>query len=261
MEEVDRIGAPPSPADVMRAGAALADDLMLLARLADREVDADVIEALRSAPVAAWFSLKLDGVEFDEAASLFAQAFAEMPEPVDTGALDELAAEFAAIYLTHHYRASPNESVWRDDEGLERQQAMFAVRAWYQRHGVSAPDWRRRADDHLVHELEFLASLIRDAGTTGALDAAARFLREHPLVWVRAFARTVVMRCRLSFYAGVGLLTAIYLDHLAQVLGETLGCDMTPAPIEGQVGAPSQGATLTCADPASIPVQGAGPGW
>jgi TorA maturation chaperone TorD len=261
MEKVDRIEEQPSPADVMRAGVALADDLMLLARLADREADADLIGALRSAPVATWFSLKLDGAEFNAACNLIEGAFGEMPDPVDAPTLDDLAAEFAAIYLTHHYGASPNESVWRDDEGLERQQAMFAVRAWYARHGVSAPDWRRRADDHLVHELEFLASLLREAGATGALDAAARFLREHPLVWARAFARTVVPRCRLSLYAGAGLLTAIYLDHLAQLLGDALGCDMTPEAIEGRHGSRADSATLTCADQGAFPIQGAGRGW
>ncbi len=91
--------------------------------------------------------------------------------------LDDLAADFAAIYLTHGYRVSPNESVWRDEEGLERQGPMFSVRAWYKHHNLQTPDWRIRADDHLVNELQFLAMLSQRAADFDQLREAARFLR------------------------------------------------------------------------------------
>lgn len=53
--------------------------------------------------------------------------------------VDELAADYAAIYLTHALRASPHESVWRDDDHLMLQGPTFAVRAFYRRHGVQVP--------------------------------------------------------------------------------------------------------------------------
>jgi TorA maturation chaperone TorD len=249
-------------AEIRQTCAALADDLMMLARFADREVDADLLALLRAMPVASWFHLTLNGAEADQARALIEDAFAEMLDPVDGRALDDLAAEFAAIYLTHHYRAAPSESVWRDDEGLERQGAMFAVRKWYARYNLQVPDWRRRSDDHLVHELEFLAFLLRNASTEADLREAARFLREHPLVWLRPFTRTIVLRCRLSFYAGIALLTAIHLDSLAQALGETLGCDMSVS-LPERAGCDPAGAGLPhCGEPsvqAFFP--SAGPGW
>ena len=45
------------------------------------------------------------------------------------GERDELAADFAAIYLTHGLSASPYESVWLDEEGLAMQGPMFQTLA------------------------------------------------------------------------------------------------------------------------------------
>lgn len=242
--------------------AALADDVMMLARFADREADADLLALLRATPVASWFHLTLSGGEADQARALIDDSFAEMPDPVDGASLDDLAAEFAAIYLTHRYRAAPSESVWCDDEGLERQGAMFAVRRWYARYGLQVPDWRRRSDDHLVHELEFLSFLLRHAETEADLHEAARFLRGHPLVWLHVFTRAVVRRCRLPLYAGIALITAIYLDTLADALGEALGCDMS-ASLPARGGSGRAGENLPhCGDPpARAFAPGTGPGW
>ena len=50
-------------------------------------------------------------------------AVAELDD--DAATLDELAADFAAIYLNNAYGASPYESVWLHDEHLACQQPMF----------------------------------------------------------------------------------------------------------------------------------------
>jgi TorA maturation chaperone TorD len=116
---------------------------------------------------------------------------------------DDLAADFAAIYLTHTLRASPNESVWRDEDHLMLQEPTFAVRAFYRRHGMQAANWRQRADDHLVTELEFTALLLE----RGELKEAARFLKTHLLVWLPLFAKQVSQRAATPFYAALAGLT------------------------------------------------------
>lgn len=215
------------PAFDATVGAALARDLTLLARLHDREPDAQLLAQLGASAPSSWFALRLKGAGFEEACRLMQAALDETQ--VDAGQLDELASDYAAIYLTHAYRVSPAESVWRDEEGLERQGPMFSVRSWYKHYGVKAPDWRIRADDHLVNELQFVALLLREAKDDEQMRQAARFLREHPLVWIKEFAGRVVQRCRTPFYAATALMTVDYLDQLALFLGVLLDEDMTPA--------------------------------
>lgn len=243
-----------------QAAARLGDDLALLARLHDREIDAGIIAGMRAAPVAEWFALKLSGETFEQAARLIDQALAAAPDPISWAALDDLAAEYAALYLNHTYRISPYESVWTDEDGLERQEPMFAVRKWFARFGYRAPDWRMRGDDHIAHELALLARVapkLADADTAFAL---GQFMREHLLVWAPAFAARVARRCGSPLYAGIALLTVAYLAALSAVLEQVHGLDMAPVEPER----PSQvrpGPGASCADPPPRYAPGAGPGW
>ena len=205
---------------------ALAEDVDLLTRLADRELDADLVAALRARDPAEWFALDLSGEEFDVARKLIIEGLAELSSPPTPQELDELAAEYAAIHLVNGYDASPAESVWRDEDRLERQEAMFRTRAWYARHGVKAPNWRVRSEDHLVNELQFLALLLRSGGQETLAEAAC-FLRDHLLVWTALFADRVAARCRQQLYAGLTLAMAIHLRRLGAALGNACDLDMT----------------------------------
>jgi TorA maturation chaperone TorD len=135
--------------------------------------------------------------------------------------MDALSVDFADIYLTYGLRAAPCESVWLDEDNLVMQEPMFEVRELYQRHGLSVPDWRRRPDDHLVHELQFLAHLV-GPGSEGTLSEAAAFLDEHLLLWLPDFAARVVQRCATPLYAGIAALTAAYVDELRDLLAQIL---------------------------------------
>ena len=205
----------------------LADDLRLLGLLHGQELTPALIGALRAEAARDWFALAPAGADHEEGLSLIERGLAALPTPPDAPALDELAAEYAAIYLTHAYRAAPTESVWRDPDGLERQAPMFAVRAFYGRRDLAVADWRKRSDDHIVNELDFLATLLRDASPE-ALAEAATFLRDHLLVWVPAFTGRVARRCAHPFYAGLALVTTSHLQALASLLGEVTGTDMAP---------------------------------
>jgi putative dimethyl sulfoxide reductase chaperone len=235
---------------------AVADDLAFIARLHEREIGADMLAALRDLPTECWFSLRLQGEKFEEGAKLMRLAFTQLPKPVTSAALDELAAEYAAIYLTHAYRASPYESVWRDEDHLERQAPMFEVRDWYQKYGVGAPDWRKRSEDHIALELEFLSQAIRAASDPDRARDAAAFLREHPLLWIPDFVRRVVTRCRDPFYAGLALLTLAYLERLSSLFEQAFGFDMTVIRDETDKSRADGPRRPTCADPPEKPLPG-----
>ncbi len=219
-----------APSSALSAGErqALAEDVELLILLADREMDAESVDLLRARDPSQWFALDLAGEEFGAAATLIRDGLRELSNPPTQAQLDNLAAEFAAIHLLNSYDASPSESVWRDEDHLERQEAMFRTRDWYSRHGVKAPNWRVRSDDHLVNELQFLALLLRGGGSREDLSEAARFLRDHLLVWTPLFADRVSARCREQLYAGASLAMAIYLRRLGALLADITGLDPAP---------------------------------
>ena len=143
-----------------------AEDLRALAWLHAEERPPEVLAALYASGFPATLTVvSADAAEaqaMDAALRALASSRCEedAPDALPASSTDELAADYAAIYLTHALRASPHESVWRDDDHLMLQGPTFAVRDFYRRHGVQVPDWRARADDHLVHELEFVALLL-----------------------------------------------------------------------------------------------------
>lgn len=202
--------------------AAAADDVMTLASLHHVEIDDVLLLDLVAQDFPDALGLKLTQPRSREAMAFMRQALAELPAPLPQAMADELAADYAAIYLNHVYRASPCESVWLDDDKLLMQTPMFQVREYYWRHGLGVADWRRRSDDHLVIELLFIARLIQSADPQ-ALGEAARFMDEHLLRWLPQFGERVAKRCATPFYAGAAWLTADYCEELRDLLAEVLG--------------------------------------
>ena len=207
--------------------AAVAQDLTQLAVLHDAEADNPLIQSLKQTGFPSALGLRLQSNSARDAMALVEQALAEMPDSPDEQYTDELAVDYAGIYLTHTYRASPNESVWIDEEHLERQQSMFEVREYYHRHGLGAANWRMRADDHLVLQLQFLAHLFGEGQRNEVFTTAARFMDDHLLRWLLPFAS----RCETPFYAGINMLTGVYCEELRDLLAEILG-ERRPTPDE-----------------------------
>lgn len=234
---------------------ALADDAESLAALHDRELDAGMIDALRHVGFPANLGLLPGSARAEEAWRFMAAAVAELPAAPDAAALDELAAEYAAIYLTGAYGASPCESVWLDDERLVCQAPMFALRDLYAEAGLAGADWRSRPDDHLVLQLLYVAHALRAANDDGARRALAAVLDEHLLRWLPDFAARIAARAALPFHAGLAALTAAWCDGLRDALAATLG-EPRPSPEELVARAAKR--------PEVAPLTyhpGAGPGW
>lgn len=212
---------------------AVAEDLLGLARLCFAELDDATIAALREACFPESLGLPLTGEDGERARALMAQATAALPVPEDRTGLDELAADFGAIFLTNGYEAPASESPWIDDDHLERQQPTQDVAAWYAHHGYAPFDALRRPEDFIAFELAFLAHLLAGEGTDdAALKETARFLDTHVLTWVPEFAARIPCRCATPFYAGLAAVIATYLKRLRGVLRDLGHADCPPfAPI------------------------------
>ncbi|MDQ2088927.1 TorD/DmsD family molecular chaperone [Marimonas arenosa] len=200
----------------------LAEGLDVLIRFHDRELDRDLLAALRRHDVAAGLRDVAGTDASRQAVQALSGALDDIGAAPDESTLDDLAAEFADLYLTHGYRVSPSGSVWLTEDKLERQMPMFEVRDWYEHYGISVPDWRVRADDHLVHELQFVSFLCSMGQGVAAMDAA-RFLDLHVLAWLPEFCRRASDRVRQPLYAAVMQLTLAYLDDLRSELEAITG--------------------------------------
>ncbi|UCD69206.1 MAG: molecular chaperone TorD family protein [Betaproteobacteria bacterium] len=209
-------------AQVQRVRNAVADDLRVLAALHDRELGPELLAYLHESDFPAAVMLADFSRQVRDSAAILAESLASIGATPEAWVLDELAADYAAIYLNHKYRASPCESVWLDAEGLALQAATFQIRSWYRRFGLAVENWRTRSDDHLVAQLHFLETLLRrfdevDLGEIG------RFMDEHLLRWLPNFAARVAERCTTGFYAGAALLTASCCVALRDLIVEING--------------------------------------
>ncbi len=206
---------------------AAAQDLELFAFLHDREVNGETVKALRANKFQDQLSLLLQRSEAKKALTAFDEAIAEIPDPTENKVLNDLAADYACVYLRFKYRASPTESVWFDDDGLERQAPMFDVCNWYRRYGLKNCDWANRPDDHLVLQLDFLAYLLESAcsNTDVKLIDIIQFMDKHILRWIHLFADQLKEAGAAAFYAALARITAVYLEELREHLQEITGIE------------------------------------
>lgn len=245
-----------SPAVLHAVGLALAGDAEALAALHDCELTPAMLAALADGDFASGLALSPTSEHARQALGALAEGIASLPAPDDGNGMDALAADYAAIYLTGAYSASPVESVWIDDDHLVCQGPMFAWRALHGAAGLAPPDWRQRADDHLVLQLQYIAHALREARTPAQWRTLADVLDTHPLRWIDDFAACVAQRAHEPFYVGLAVYTAAWVDGLRDVLAQALG---EPRPTREEIEA-----RLRPAAPEAVPVKffpGAAPSW
>ncbi|MDP1651325.1 MAG: molecular chaperone TorD family protein [Rhodocyclaceae bacterium] len=225
---------------------ALADDAQTLALIHNGELTAGVFAELRAIGFPDNLALLPSGERSREAWRVMADALAGPPAGLDAAELDRLAADFAAIYLTAAYGASPYESAWTDEDHLVCQESMFQLRDIYQAAGLAAADWRRRADDHLVLQLAFIAHATRQAATADDWRLLAKVMDEHLLRWLADFCAAVVKRCDTQFYAGLAMVTTAWCDGFRDLLATHLG---EPRPSREEIEARLKPARAVQAEP------------
>lgn len=240
--------------------AVLADDAATLALLQDRELSVPILAELKSLN----FPDNLGLLPVDAASQasyrMMRIAVSALPAQPAARILDELAADFAAIYLTGAFGASPCESFWLSDDHLVCQEAMFDMRALYAASGLAVPDWRMRPDDHLVFQLQFLASRLGTVETDGDWRALAAFLDYHLLRWLPDFADRVASRCDTPFYAALVILTDAWCQQLRSLIEHYLG-EARPTPEEIEEIARLRRNADAPEAPLHFVPGGAGPSW
>lgn len=215
---------------------AISQDLQQIAVLHDREVDNALIVALREVNFPYNLGLIITSEVGDERTGLYKPqrfietALQELSEHVDEETLDRLAVDYADIYLNHSLHASPFESVWLDEDHLLQQEPMFQIREWYKRYGLETENWRIRSDDHLVLQLQFIATLLDPNSPMPEkntlqerLQDVTTFMDEHLLLWISDFSNLVSQRCSTDFYASIAVLTNAYIQELRDILAEITG--------------------------------------
>lgn len=232
----------------------LAEDLAQLIRLHDQELDGPTLAALQETAFPEGLALlPLLPDRGAGAVQLLDAALAAPPS------LDELAADYAAIYLTGAHGASPMESVWVTDEHLTAGPPMLAWREILKEAGLAVAQRQQRYDDHLVCQLAWLARALRLPGFPPA--RLARILDEHTLYWLPDWAGRVQARADTAFYAGLAGLTLAWLEALRGLLAELHDL---PRPDQAQVAEWwQQSRALANAEvaPLKFVPGGSAPGW
>lgn len=179
----------------------------ILGGILERCPDRTLLEALASDPalesLAAHFGRQLG------------EALRRMHADVRRGgaAHDAIRRDFVRLFVGPKKKlAPPWESVYRSPERLVMQvHEREVVKAYAaQRVGFDGMGTERPAD-HIALELQFMAILLERAGhRRAATEALRRFLDQHVLRWVPAFAADVTQNARTDFLRAVGqALTAI----------------------------------------------------
>lgn len=193
----------------------IADDIALLNTLHDREITGEMLILLKDNNFPRTLGFALQKQDSIEALDLLESGVKELKNNKET--LDELAADYASIYLNYSLSASPFESVWIDEENLVMQSAMFDVREYYDRYSLKVEEWRLRSDDHFICQLQFIAYVL-NLKEYKNLKELATFMDEHLFRWFDMFASKVVKRCATAFYAGLVGLTFSYISELRDLL-------------------------------------------
>lgn len=238
----------------------LAEDVFTLSVLHDHELSPVVVMALKDVDFPYNLGLLAIGDESQEAYRIMQEAITLLPATPDTRFMDHLAADYAAIYLTGALGASPYESYWLSEDHLLCQDAMFDMRALYSAAGLAAPNWRQRADDHLVFQLQFLAKLLPKASSDHDWRALTTFMDFHLLRWLPGFSSRVANRCDTSFYAALAIFTNVWCQQLRDLIARHLA-EARPSDEEIEAQLRSQKVAMVAEAPIHFMPGIGGPSW
>ncbi len=209
----------------------IADDIELLVLLHDKELDVTLIKLLKKNNFPRTMGFALQTKKSKQAMGLMQKGIDDIkPDAIDDS-LENLAADYASIYLNYSLRASPYESVWLDEEQLMMQGPMFEIRRWYEKYGLKVADWRLRSDDHFICQLQFVSRMLR-SDEIEHINDTANFMDQHLFRWFEKFCSNVANRCDTTFYAGLAALSFAYIDEVRDILSKILD---TPRPSKEEI--------------------------
>lgn len=141
---------------------------------------------------------------------------------------EDLRAAYTRLFEGPNKLAAPPwESVYRSNSRALFQRTTLEVRNAYREQGLLPAQYPRVADDHIALELGFLEKLAERAQKDtssessdryGALVASERFLQDHLLLWIDAYAADVSSAAPDSIYAALGVTVAKFSRCDAETL-------------------------------------------
>ena len=94
----------------------------------------------------------------------------------------------------------------------------MCIRDSYAAAGWRVGDWRRRFDDHLVLQLQYLRRVLAKAAVDP--EELAGFIDEHLGYWLPDWGQRVSSHCGTRFYAALAELTYVWLLQFRELLAE-----------------------------------------
>jgi len=175
----------------------------------------------------------IEGPELDETAEPFEgtdllREFGENLQAIDDGEratlVEDLAAEYASLFLTAGSKqVNPYESFYLGDEPITNQKPTIVVKNIYEELDYEAAGDHPEPEDHVGHELAFVAHLCRSAARShdaGEREYARRylnlqkeFLEKHLLEWAPDFCADVRENTDEPFYEAIALMTEDFLEQ------------------------------------------------
>ena len=218
---------------------------LLLSRTFSRELDQEMLkgaEQVSRGLLEAWELMEIpSNPDVETGKTLLETFFSEFREKEGDGVIEELAREYAALFLgVGPKTVSLCESVYRSKFGLLYQSTLFDVQQSYREIGMAKSDQYREPDDHIAVELSYMARLCNmtreavSAGRAGRAQALQylslqrAFLEGHLLQWVPRFSQDLIAAASPGFYRAIAHLLKGYIgidgrliDSMIQELNDT----------------------------------------
>jgi len=148
----------------------------------------------------------------------------------ETVLLEDLAVEFARLFLGPGKHISPHESVHHQREdgqwGKLWGKSTAEVKKFIEATGLSYTDDYKGLPDHISVEFEFMQQLIHaeeQAWMDEDADKAAfcrqvekKFIEEHLVRWIPNFCKKVIQEAELPFYQFLAALTRSFIEFEIQ---------------------------------------------
>ncbi len=150
---------------------------------------------------------------------------------------EELAVEFARLFLGPGHHISPHESVHHEREdgksGVLWGASTAEVKKFYEASGLKLNDDSPLIPDHISVELEFMQSAAeREAqahdegdaeGVNYCLGMEKQFLEKHLAQWTATFCHKVIAESEAPFYREIAELTRGFVDFDTKFVREGVG--------------------------------------
>ena len=224
--QVDQTTLPESPGDLARTATERSELYGFLATIFRKELSAENLQRIRSPAFGQ--ALGDAGVDLD----------GDMAQRPEAELLEEMAVEYAALFLGPGGHISPHESVHAETSGVLWGRSTGEVKRYIESAGFAYDPECHGLPDHISVELEFMAALageearaFRDGDYSAAsncLKYQKEFLVEHLGEWGPAFCRQVTERAGHGFYRGIARLTAEFLKAERHEIFVRLGGAATP---------------------------------